>query len=85
MLDPERVGIAGVHEEQGVDGRIACLILSVDGRVEIVQQLVAVVDCLAASVCDLWPTVELLHQSALHFMVAIEGIELVGLSVCGRW
>lgn len=76
MLDAERIRVVRVYEEQRIDRRVASLILSVHCGVQVVEELIAHIDCLAASVGDERPSVEFLYEIALLFVVAVEGVEL---------
>lgn len=73
-LDAEGVGVVGVEVEERADERGAVKGLAVECGVDVVEQAITDVDCLAGSLGDAVPAVELLWDLGdVAVVVAVEG------------
>ena len=75
QVQRQGVGVGGVEEEHGVQERCAVDGLLVEGGVNVVEELVARLDCYLRGFGNGWPEVVFLMGDPSGVVVAVEGVE----------
>lgn len=75
QVQGQGVGVGGIEEEHGVEERGAVDRLLVEGRVDVVEELVARFDCYLRGFGNSWPEVVFLMGDTGGVVVAVEWIE----------